>query len=213
MQTALPGNKQFFISLTQTATSQADRSAHVVIRGRMLCQATCQDPPPNHFSVMSLDQLHCKMPERHKKFIRDAVCLFCHSSHLTGLLKKTTKKTRTAKLPLQTACQFSPSVVSEWTDMWTLGVLQKQESEGEEAPFGWLGWQGERRPSGREEVRPGYAGSRGRTLQRCYSGGGRRLCSFLSSRPFQYLKLLSKCCIRLGRSAKASHASNMSVMK
>lgn len=88
MQTALPGNKQFFISLTQTATSQADGSAHVVIRGRMLCQATCQDPPPNRFSVMSLDQLHCKMPERHKKFIRDAVCLFCHSSHLTGLLKK-----------------------------------------------------------------------------------------------------------------------------
>lgn len=36
-----------------------------------------------------------------------------------------------------------------------------------------------------------------------YSGGGLRLCSFRSSRPFQYLKLLSKCCIRLGRSAKA----------
>lgn len=46
-----------------------------------------------------------------------------------------------------------------------------------------------------------------------YSGGGRRLWSFLSSRPFQYLKLLSKCCIRFGRSAKASHASNMSVIK
>lgn len=36
-----------------------------------------------------------------------------------------------------------------------------------------------------------------------YSGGGLRLCSFRSSRLFQYLKLLSKCCIRLGRSAKA----------
>lgn len=40
-----------------------------------------------------------------------------------------------------------------------------------------------------------------------YSGGGRRLCSFLSSRPFQYLKLLSKCCIRLGRSAKAGETT------
>ncbi|TNN49451.1 hypothetical protein EYF80_040347 [Liparis tanakae] len=27
----------------------------------------------------------------------------------------------------------SPSVVSVWMEIWTLGVLQKQESEGEEA--------------------------------------------------------------------------------
>lgn len=54
----------------------------------------------------------------------------------------------------------SPSVVSVWTDMWTLGVLQKQESEGKEALWlaGWLAglvWR-ERRPSRREEeVHPG----------------------------------------------------------
>lgn len=47
----------------------------------------------------------------------------------------------------------------------------------------------------------------------CYSGGGRRLRSFISSSPFQYLKLLSRCCINSGRSTKASQASNMSVMK
>lgn len=41
---------------TQTATSQADRRAHVVIRGRMRCQEACKDP----LSVMSLDQLHCE---------------------------------------------------------------------------------------------------------------------------------------------------------
>lgn len=45
------------------------------------------------------------------------------------------------------------------------------------------------------------------------SGGGRRLSSFISSSPFQYLKLLSRCCIKSGRSTKASQASNMSVMK
>lgn len=36
-----------------------------------------------------------------------------------------------------------------------------------------------------------------------YSGGGRRLRSFISSSPFQYLKLLSRCCINSGRSTKA----------
>lgn len=46
-----------------------------------------------------------------------------------------------------------------------------------------------------------------------YSGGGRRLRSFISSSPFQYLKLLSRCCINSGRSTKASQAANMSVMK
>lgn len=38
---------------------------------------------------------------------------------------------------------------------------------------------------------------------RHYSGGGRRLRSFISSSPFQYLKLLSRCCINSGRSTKA----------
>lgn len=36
-----------------------------------------------------------------------------------------------------------------------------------------------------------------------YSVGGRRLRSCISSRPFQYLKLLSRCCISSGRSTKA----------
>lgn len=49
----------------------------------------------------------------------------------------------------------SPSVVSVWTDMWTLGVLQKQESEGEEAPL--AGW------AGRERDAP--AGERRSTLE------------------------------------------------
>lgn len=65
-----------------------------------------------------------------------------------------------------------------------------------------------------ERVRPplppsttgnGCPGSQSPRAGRCssYSGGGLRLCNFRSSRLFQYLKLLSKCCIRLGRSAKA----------
>lgn len=56
--------------------------------------------------------------------------------------------------------------------------------------------------SAREESTAGLLGLRARHHS-AYSGGGLRLCSFLSSSPFQYLKLLSKCCIRLGRSAKA----------
>lgn len=65
-----------------------------------------------------------------------------------------------------------------------------------------LGWQGERHPSMSGKVCPRLQ-SPGAGRCHAYSGGGRRLCSFRSSRPFQYLKLLSKCCIRLGRSAKA----------
>ena len=49
-------NKQFFFSSSQTATSQADRRATMVIKGRMLCQEACKDP----LSVVSHDQLHCK---------------------------------------------------------------------------------------------------------------------------------------------------------
>lgn len=56
--------------------------------------------------------------------------------------------------------------------------------------------------SAREERTAGLLGLRARHHS-AYSGGGLRLCSFRSSSPFQYLKLLSKCCIRLGRSAKA----------
>lgn len=65
-----------------------------------------------------------------------------------------------------------------------------------------FGWQGERHPSMRGKGCPRLQ-SPGAGHCCAYSGGGRRLCSFRSSRPFQYLKLLSKCCIRLGRSAKA----------
>lgn len=84
-----------------------------------------------------------------------------------------------------------------------LGVLQKQESEGEETLLACR----ERDTPARE----GRAAPRPQSPRaghcRAYSGGGRRLCSFLSSRPFQYLKLLSKCCIRLGRSAKAGETT------
>lgn len=69
-----------------------------------------------------------------------------------------------------------------------------------------FGWQGERRPSTREEGCPGLQSPRAGHCS-AYSGGGRRLCSFLSSRLFQYLKLLSKCCIRLGRSANAGETT------
>lgn len=44
-----------------------------------------------------------------------------------------------------------------------------------------------------------------------YSGGGRRLSSFLSSSPFQYLKLSSRCCIRSGRSTKAGETDRDAV--
>lgn len=71
-----------------------------------------------------------------------------------------------------------------------------------------FGWQGERRPSTREMGCPGPQSPRAGHCS-AYSGGGRRLCSFLSSRPFQYLKLLSKCCIRLGRSAKAGEVTKL----
>lgn len=57
IQTTLPSSlfsKQAVF--TQTATSQADRSAHVAIgEGPVLRQKTGNDP----LSVMSLDQLHC----------------------------------------------------------------------------------------------------------------------------------------------------------
>lgn len=56
----------------------------------------------------------------------------------------------------------SPSVVSVWTDMWTLGVLQKQESEGEEVL--WLA--GRETPQHDRGGPPQTAESRGWTLQR-----------------------------------------------
>lgn len=87
---------------------------------------------------------------------------------------------------------------------WTSGrsACYRSRSLKARRPCCWLGWQGERHPIGRVEVCSRLQSAR---TEHCsaYSGGGRRLCSFRSSRPFQYLKLLSKCCIRLGRSAKA----------
>lgn len=68
------------------------------------------------------------------------------------------------------------------------------------------GWAGSKRigPAGdRGSASNGRVLGGGANTAAPYSGGGLRLCSFRSSRPFQYLKLLSKCCIRLGRSAKA----------
>lgn len=53
-------------------------------------------------------------------------------------------------------------MVSVWTDMWTLGVLQKQESEGEEAL--WLA--GRETPQHERGGLPRTAESQGRTLQR-----------------------------------------------
>lgn len=56
--------------------------------------------------------------------------------------------------------------------------------------------------NGGTETRQGFPVGSSR---RRHSGGGRRLRSFCSSKPFQYLKLLSRCCIRLGRSANAGN--------
>lgn len=49
---------------------------------------------------------------------------------------------------------------SVWTDMWTLGVLRKQESEGEEAP--WLaGLAGRETPPSQERERRSASDSQG----------------------------------------------------
>ncbi|KAG7233339.1 hypothetical protein INR49_007184 [Caranx melampygus] len=71
-------------------------------------------------------------------------------------------------------------------------------------PFWLAGLAGRETPQQeREDGRPGDpAESRGRTPQRLLRRRSQAV-QLLSSRPFQYLKLLSKCCIRLGRSAKA----------
>lgn len=58
--------------------------------------------------------------------------------------------------------------------------------------------------------RPGRTAT-GQMCTSHYSGGGRRLRSFLSSSPFQYLKLSSRCCIRLGRSTKAGETNRDAV--
>lgn len=49
--------------------------------------------------------------------------------------------------------------------------------------------------------------------QLLFSDGSLRLLHFNSSSVFQCLQLLAKCCIKTGRCANASHASNMSVIK
>lgn len=139
------------------------------------------------------------MPERHKKFVRMLRVRVCLPQFAYDRLVKP------AALQLQLPVRKEVLLwFSVWTDMWTLGVLRKQESEGEEAP--WLaGLAGRETPPSQERERRSASDYRVPGHKHCstYSGGGRRLCSFLSSRPFQYLKLLSKCCIRLGRSAKA----------
>lgn len=114
----------------------------MVIRGRMLCQEACKDP----LSVMSLDQLHCECL-RHEKFIRMLCVRVC--------LSQFSKASYCCNCP-----SGSPSVVSVWTDMWTLGVLQKQESEGEEAL--WLaGLAGRETPQQERGGLPRTAESRG----------------------------------------------------
>lgn len=62
----------------------------------------------------------------------------------------------------------------------------------------------------KELQRPGRTAT-GQACTSHYSGGGRRLRSFFSSSPFQYLKLSSRCCIRLGRSTKAGERNRDAV--
>lgn len=122
------------------------------------------------------------MPERHEKFIRiPCVCLSQFSSD------------RAAAARQEVLLWFLYGRTCGRSACYRSRRVKARRS---------FGWQGERRPSTTEEGRP-RPQSPGAGHCSAYSGGGRRLCSFLSSRPFQYLKLLSKCCIRLGRSANA----------
>lgn len=99
------------------------------------------------------------MPERHEKFIRVLCVHVCLSQFSLDRVVKP------AMLLLQLPVRKSTSVFSVWTDMWTLGVLQKQESEGEEAL--WLaGLAGRETPQQERGGLPRTAESQGRTLQR-----------------------------------------------
>lgn len=158
-----------------------------------------QDP----LLVTSLYQLHRKWP-RGTRSLQRMLCVHVRLSQFPSERGREAGSVTAANRP-----PGSPSVVSVWTDTWMLGALQKQESEGEEAFFFWpAGRPGRERdaPAGERRAAPDSRVP-GPNAAAAYSGGGRRLCSFLSSRPFQYLKLLSKCCMRLGRSAKAAETT------
>lgn len=134
------------------------------------------------------------MPGRHKKFIR----MLCVCVSLSQFSSDRVVKPAVFLLQLpvrKSVCGFCINGHGRLACYRSRRVKARR-------PFGWLGCQRERQPSRGEYNCPGLQSPR---MKHCsiYSGGGRRLCSFLSSRPFQYLKLLSKCCIRLGRSAKA----------
>lgn len=85
------------------------------------------------------------MPERHKKFVRMLRVRVCLSQFAYDRLVKP------AALQLQLPVRKEVLLwFSVWTDMWTLGVLRKQESEGEEAP--WLaGLAGRETPPAKRE--------------------------------------------------------------
>ena len=201
IQTTLPSAppllllKQAVFNLT--ATSQANRRAHMVIRGT--------DALPKGLwrtlSQLCLLNSYTANAWEAQEVQKDAVCVRVCLSQFSS-----DRAVKPATCTAATACQE----VLLWffcidgrVDAWRATEAGEWRRGG---PFGWLGWQGERSPSRREDGCPGPQRPR---AEHCwaYSGGGRRLCSFLSSRPFQYLKLLSKCCIRLGRSAKAEETN------
>lgn len=174
---------------TLTATSKVDRSAYMVIRGWMLCQDTSEDL----FFLFShvTWPATLRMPKRHEKFIGFCVRLSQFSS---GGLVKPAALVLHQEVPLWFRCG------------WTCGrfaCYRGRRIEGEEALWlaGWAGLAAKELPQREIGGPPPTVECFGAAAP--YSGGGLRLCSFRSSRPFQYLKLLSKCCIRLGRSAKA----------
>lgn len=129
---------------------------------------------------------------------KNAVCLLsvCHSCHLTGL--KSQEGHCRSCLSKKSHCDFL---------MDGLVDAQHATEAGERRRGDPLQRVSERDipPPAPSTTGNGCPESQSLRAGRCcsYSGGGLRLCSFRSSRLFQYLKLLSKCCIRLGRSAKA----------
>lgn len=136
-----------------------------------------------------------RMPERHERFIRILHICVCLSQFSSGGLVKPAALVLHQEVRLwflygwtcgRFACYRGRRIEGEEA-LWLAGLAAKELAQLE---IGGLPRTAECWGGGANTAAP-------------YSGGGLRLCSFRSSRPFQYLKLLSKCCIRLGRSAKA----------
>lgn len=124
------------------------------MRGRMLCQEASKDALSKSRHLTSYTANAWEAPKVHKDVVRPCP--------LVTVLSRPGCKA--SSVTAATAPSGSPSAGSVSMDMWTLGVLQKQESEGEEA-FWLAGLAGRETPQQERGRLPQTAESQDETLR------------------------------------------------